>query len=464
MSRFVAASALVVRYSDFSETSRIATLFTREFGKVRALAKGGRRLKSNFDSAFDLLSVCRVVCGSASHGKAAGNGGSGQRRPEVRGSKGAPMAKIGRPAHPWYRTKKDTWYVTVNGKSRSLGVRGRDKEAEAWAAFRRLTSGGFPADESLTVGQLIAAFLADYQTKAKSKTVKVCRWFLKPFADAHGAVVASTLSPVTVEAYSRKPTWGSSTRNGFVGTVVTALRWAVRAKMLRENPLVGVKKPPKTSRGRKALVDPADLKAVLDEASSEFATYLRVLHGTGARPGEVSALRAEHIVWDEGYAVLDEHKTAERTGRPRVIYFTPDVLDILREQAKKYPTGPILRNTKGRPWVVDSVEKAMKKTRERVGLNSITNQGCRHTFATDALSAGVPPAVVAELLGHKGVGMLEHHYGHLVAKTKLLSEAVRKVRGATPDIAAEPPATPPPPGSDRESPPPTCGASPMYQG
>ena len=55
------ALALVVRGLDWSETSRITTLFTREFGKVRALAKGGRRLKSNFDVAFDLLTVCHVV-------------------------------------------------------------------------------------------------------------------------------------------------------------------------------------------------------------------------------------------------------------------------------------------------------------------------------------------------------------------------------------------------------------------
>ncbi len=55
------ALALVVRGSDWSETSRITTLFTREFGKVRALAKGGRRLKSNFECAFDLLTVCRIV-------------------------------------------------------------------------------------------------------------------------------------------------------------------------------------------------------------------------------------------------------------------------------------------------------------------------------------------------------------------------------------------------------------------
>jgi DNA repair protein RecO (recombination protein O) len=55
------ALALVVRGTDWSETSRITTLFTREFGKIRGLAKGGRRLKSNFDIAFDLLNVCTVV-------------------------------------------------------------------------------------------------------------------------------------------------------------------------------------------------------------------------------------------------------------------------------------------------------------------------------------------------------------------------------------------------------------------
>ncbi len=55
------ATALVLRTTDWSETSRIATLWTREFGKVRVLAKGGRRLKSNFESALDLLNVCSIV-------------------------------------------------------------------------------------------------------------------------------------------------------------------------------------------------------------------------------------------------------------------------------------------------------------------------------------------------------------------------------------------------------------------
>ena len=55
------ADALVIRTVDFSETSRIVTLYTRQFGKIEALAKGGRRLKSPFESSLDILARNSVV-------------------------------------------------------------------------------------------------------------------------------------------------------------------------------------------------------------------------------------------------------------------------------------------------------------------------------------------------------------------------------------------------------------------
>ena len=55
------ATAIVLRTVEFSETSLVVTLFTREFGKIGALAKGGRRLKGPFESALDLLALCRIV-------------------------------------------------------------------------------------------------------------------------------------------------------------------------------------------------------------------------------------------------------------------------------------------------------------------------------------------------------------------------------------------------------------------
>ncbi len=54
-------TAIVLRTIEFSETSLIVTLLTRDFGRVSALAKGARRPKGPFEGALDLLAVCRVV-------------------------------------------------------------------------------------------------------------------------------------------------------------------------------------------------------------------------------------------------------------------------------------------------------------------------------------------------------------------------------------------------------------------
>jgi len=53
--------AIVLRVIDFSETSCVVTLWTRDFGKLTALAKGARRPKSPFEAALDMLAICRVV-------------------------------------------------------------------------------------------------------------------------------------------------------------------------------------------------------------------------------------------------------------------------------------------------------------------------------------------------------------------------------------------------------------------
>jgi DNA repair protein RecO (recombination protein O) len=55
------SDAIVLKVVEFSETSCVVTMFTRDFGKITAIAKGARRPKSPFESALDVLSVCRIV-------------------------------------------------------------------------------------------------------------------------------------------------------------------------------------------------------------------------------------------------------------------------------------------------------------------------------------------------------------------------------------------------------------------
>ncbi len=59
--------ALVLRLVEYSETSFIVTLYTREFGQVAGIAKGAKRPKSPFEGALDLLAICRVMLIRKSH-------------------------------------------------------------------------------------------------------------------------------------------------------------------------------------------------------------------------------------------------------------------------------------------------------------------------------------------------------------------------------------------------------------
>ncbi|MDG2029743.1 MAG: DNA repair protein RecO [Phycisphaerales bacterium] len=53
--------AICIRHWDFSETSQTVSLFAREQGLIRGLAKGSRRERSNFSGGIDLMTLGDVV-------------------------------------------------------------------------------------------------------------------------------------------------------------------------------------------------------------------------------------------------------------------------------------------------------------------------------------------------------------------------------------------------------------------
>jgi DNA repair protein RecO (recombination protein O) len=53
--------AVCIRATDYSETSQVVTLFARQSGKVRAIAKGSKRAKSAFDGPIEVLSLGDII-------------------------------------------------------------------------------------------------------------------------------------------------------------------------------------------------------------------------------------------------------------------------------------------------------------------------------------------------------------------------------------------------------------------
>jgi len=55
------ADAITIRHADFSETSRVYTFYTREFGRITALGKGALRKSSRVAGHVDLLVHAEII-------------------------------------------------------------------------------------------------------------------------------------------------------------------------------------------------------------------------------------------------------------------------------------------------------------------------------------------------------------------------------------------------------------------
>ena len=53
--------AIVLRMQEYGESSKILTLYTRDYGRLKVLAKGARRLKSRFGGVLDLINYVTIV-------------------------------------------------------------------------------------------------------------------------------------------------------------------------------------------------------------------------------------------------------------------------------------------------------------------------------------------------------------------------------------------------------------------
>ena len=63
--------AICIRAVDYSETSQVVTFFTKANGKVSAIVKGSKRLKSKFDGPIEMFSCGEIVFSDSSREKLA---------------------------------------------------------------------------------------------------------------------------------------------------------------------------------------------------------------------------------------------------------------------------------------------------------------------------------------------------------------------------------------------------------
>jgi integrase len=277
-----------------------------------------------------------------------------------------------------------------------------------------------PAPAAVPPPKTVAESTAEFLDRRKAKISATChqtyRIALAHFATAFGTRAVTSLTGEEIEDWADRPAWSSSTQHDYLGVVQCWLKWA-------KHPLT-IRRPPKESRGAEAVLSDTQFEKVLKLVTGDLNPLLRVLRETGARPQEIARLTADMVDWQNACHRTKVHKS--RKHGERVIHFNATAMELLRGQRRLHPTGALFRNKQGRAFNKDGIVHRMAAVSKRLGFRAIA-YGTRHSFATAALVAGTPDAVVAELLGHRGTAMVASHYGHVSGQAKVLKDAVERL-------------------------------------
>jgi integrase len=185
--------------------------------------------------------------------------------------------------------------------------------------------------------------------------------------------------------------------------LTTVQNFALRESLL-EKPWFKRLEKPRVGR-RERIPTGEEIGCLLKRASPAFRLIYTGLSQSGARPGELCRAQIGDVDWSKARITLSEHKTARKTGKPRVIPIGMNLGKTLQTSIDRRQAGPIFRTPSGSAWTVGNLSGTHRRLRDAAGLpKDLVLYLARHRFGTEALRAGVPEKDVADLMRRDGAG------------------------------------------------------------
>jgi integrase len=215
-----------------------------------------------------------------------------------------------------------------------------------------------------------------------------------------------------------------------------AERWGLRPD--GSNPCRHVEKF--GERKRERMLSPVEL-ARLGDALAAYTGSLyavaavKLLVFTGARLGEVLALRWEWIDFERGEARLPDSKTGAKT-----LHLPPPALTVLAALPRLDGNPHVIAGQKAGAAMVN-LEKPWRAIRGAAGLDDVRLHDLRHAFASVAASSGMGLPIIGKMLGHTQAATTAR-YAHLAsdpvkaAAASVAGKIADAMSGASKDGAA----------------------------
>ncbi len=250
----------------------------------------------------------------------------------------------------------------------------------------------------------------------------------------YGRLPVMELRPLDIDQWLNSHKNWNGGRRSRIQAVKRALNYGKESGLIPKNPIRGYKTP--KNRSRCTYIRPKQEEAILGTANWHFRQAVRVCIRTGARPGCEFAIVARRHITDHGNRMEWKFSAKEsKTGKRRIIRITePEIIEIVRTQMKKHRTGPIFRNTKGRPWTEKTLSaafRACKRRLEKKGMefdDDCCMYSCRHTYAKRTLEGywtGKPINIetLARLMGNSPQVCRDYYLDWSVVDSEFLWEA-----------------------------------------
>jgi integrase len=218
-----------------------------------------------------------------------------------------------------------------------------------------------------------------------------------------------------------------ATVNRFIATLSHLFSFAVKERrLLGRNPVSDISRK-KEPRGRTRFLSDGERTALLDAcAKSEWpALHALVLLAitTGARKGELTALKWADVDLKTGRALVRETKNDEQ----RTLPLAGKALEALRELKLQNSARSeyVFQQPSGLPGPYEHFDAHWYVALEAAGINDFHFHDLRHTTASMLAAQGASLLEIADVLGHRTLAMVKR-YSHLVVdhKAKVIEKMV----------------------------------------
>lgn len=211
----------------------------------------------------------------------------------------------------------------------------------------------------------------------------------------------------------------TATLNRYVVAFSAVCTWAIEQRLAPRgwvHPCRGIKRLAE-SDGRVRFLDDDERKRLFDACRESkyqrlFALTLTAML-TGARRGELLALRWSDVDLDAGIALLGRTKNGDR----RTLVLLPQVIEALRPFASTDSTRYVFGSTRSKYQAPARFDSAWRDALKRAAIRDFHFHDLRHCCASYLAQAGTPINVIAEVLGHRKLDMARR-YSHLTTQTK----------------------------------------------